>query len=80
MAVSFRGYVDTLKKNGELAVVSRATDLRDVTALVPQSDRALLFYYALHMPWENIWMSAPIYEAAAGRVLTRPACRRRRST
>ena len=19
-------------------------------------------YYALHMPWENIWMSAPIYE------------------
>jgi 2,5-furandicarboxylate decarboxylase 1 len=27
------------------------------------------FYYALHMPWENIWMSAPIYEAAAWRVL-----------
>jgi 2,5-furandicarboxylate decarboxylase 1 len=26
-------------------------------------------YYALHMPWENIWMSAPIYEAAALRVL-----------
>ena len=26
-------------------------------------------YYALHMPWENIWMSAPIYEAAAFRVL-----------
>lgn len=26
-------------------------------------------YYALHMPWENIWMSAPIYEAAAYRVL-----------
>ena len=26
-------------------------------------------YYALHMPWENIWMSAPIYEAAARRVL-----------
>ncbi len=27
------------------------------------------FFYALHMPWENIWMSAPIYEAAAWRVL-----------
>ncbi|MBI2087639.1 MAG: UbiD family decarboxylase [Deltaproteobacteria bacterium] len=27
-------------------------------------------YYALHMPWENIWMSAPIYEAAAWRVLS----------
>jgi 2,5-furandicarboxylate decarboxylase 1 len=26
-------------------------------------------YYALHMPWENVWMSAPIYEAAARRVL-----------
>ena len=26
-------------------------------------------YYALQMPWENIWMSAPIYEAAAKRVL-----------
>lgn len=26
-------------------------------------------YYALHMPWENIWMSAPIYEAAAWRAL-----------
>ncbi len=26
-------------------------------------------YYALHMPWENIWMSAPLYEAAAWRVL-----------
>ena len=28
-------------------------------------------YYALQMPWENIWMSAPIYEAAAWRVLAR---------
>src|SRR2546430_3222310 len=27
-------------------------------------------YYALHMPWENIWLSAPIYEAALRRVLT----------
>jgi len=26
-------------------------------------------YYALHMPWENIWMSAPLYAAAAWRVL-----------
>ena len=26
-------------------------------------------YYALHMPWKNIWMSAPIYEAAAWRLL-----------
>lgn len=26
-------------------------------------------FYALSMPWENIWMSAPIFEAAAWRVL-----------
>ena len=26
-------------------------------------------YYALHMPWENIWPSGPIYEAAIRRVL-----------
>ena len=25
-------------------------------------------YYALHMPWENIWPSGPIYEAAVRRV------------
>src|SRR5262249_25972934 len=43
MAASFRGYLDTLKKNQELTVISKATDLRDVAALVPQSDKALLF-------------------------------------
>ena len=26
-------------------------------------------YYALHMPWENIWPSGPIYEAAVRRTL-----------
>ena len=26
-------------------------------------------YYALHMPWENIWPSGPIYESAVRRVL-----------
>jgi 2,5-furandicarboxylate decarboxylase 1 len=43
MAANFRGYLDTLKKNDELTVISKATDLRDVAALVPQSDKALLF-------------------------------------
>ena len=27
-------------------------------------------YYALHMPWENIWPSGPIYEANVRRVLS----------
>src|SRR5918996_3850340 len=43
MAASFRSFLETLKKNGELNVISKATDLRDVAALVPQSDKALLF-------------------------------------
>jgi 2,5-furandicarboxylate decarboxylase 1 len=43
MAADFRGYLDTLKKNDELTVISKATDLRDVAALVPQSAKALLF-------------------------------------
>ena len=29
MAANFRGYLDTLKKNDELTVISNATDLRD---------------------------------------------------
>jgi UbiD family decarboxylase len=37
-----------------------------INAVMHQRDPV---YYALHMPWENIWMSAPIYEAAARRVL-----------
>jgi 2,5-furandicarboxylate decarboxylase 1 len=43
MTANFRDYIDTLKKNDELTVISKTTDLRDVAALVPQSDKALLF-------------------------------------
>ena len=43
MVANFRGYLDNLKKNDELTVISKTTDLRDVAALVPQSDKALLF-------------------------------------
>ena len=43
MDSSFRTYVDTLKKNDELTVISKSTDLRDIAALVPQSEKALLF-------------------------------------
>jgi 2,5-furandicarboxylate decarboxylase 1 len=43
MAANFRDYLDTLKKNDELTIISKPTDLRDVAALVPQSDKALLF-------------------------------------
>jgi 2,5-furandicarboxylate decarboxylase 1 len=43
MAVNFRAYLDALKKNDELIVISKSTDLRDIAALVPQSAKALLF-------------------------------------
>lgn len=43
MAANFRSYLDALKKNDELTVISKSTDLRDVAALVPQSNKALLF-------------------------------------
>jgi 2,5-furandicarboxylate decarboxylase 1 len=33
------------------------------------SRRRSALYYALHMPWENIWPSGPIYEAAVRRAL-----------
>lgn len=43
MSLDFRGYLDSLRKSDELTVISKATDLRDVAALVPQSEKALLF-------------------------------------
>src|ERR1043166_6984087 len=43
MASTFRNYLNELEKNNELSVISKATDLRNVAALVPQSEKALLF-------------------------------------
>ena len=43
MAASFRTYVDALKKNNELAVISKPVDLRNVAALAAQSEKGLLF-------------------------------------
>ena len=43
MAVSFRSYIDALKQNHELDVISKAVDLRNVAALAAQSERGLLF-------------------------------------
>jgi 2,5-furandicarboxylate decarboxylase 1 len=43
MTATFRSYLEILKQSGELAVISKPTDLRDIAALVPQSDKALLF-------------------------------------
>ena len=43
MKASFRDYIDTLRKNDELLEITKPVDLRDVAALVAQSEKALLF-------------------------------------
>jgi 2,5-furandicarboxylate decarboxylase 1 len=43
MTLDFRGYLDSLKESNELSVISKLVDLRDIAALVAQSDKALLF-------------------------------------
>ena len=43
MKASFRDYVSTLRKNDELLEISKPVDLRDIAALVAQSEKALLF-------------------------------------
>ena len=43
MKASFRDYIDTLRQNDELLEITKPVDLRDVAALVAQSEKALLF-------------------------------------
>ena len=43
MKASFRDYVNTLRKNDELLEIHKPVDLRNVAALVAQSEKALLF-------------------------------------
>ena len=43
MKASFRDYVNTLRKNDELLEIAKPVDLRNVAALVAQSEKALLF-------------------------------------
>ena len=43
MKASFRDYIEILRKNNELLEITKPVDLRDVAALVAQSEKALLF-------------------------------------
>ena len=43
MAVDFRSYLDALRSNHELLEIAKPTDPRDIAALVPQSQQAILF-------------------------------------
>src|SRR5215470_11047023 len=43
MKASFRDYINTLRKNDEVLEITKPVDLRNVAALVAQSEKALLF-------------------------------------
>ena len=43
MRASFRDYINILRKNNELLEIAKPVDLRNVAALVSQSEKALLF-------------------------------------
>lgn len=43
MSASFRGFLQTLREHNELIEISKPIDLRNIAALVPQSEKALLF-------------------------------------
>jgi len=43
MKASFRDYINILRKNDELLEIAKPVDLRNVAALVGQSEKALLF-------------------------------------
>jgi len=43
MGVSFRDYLQVLRENDELLEISKPIDLRNIAALVPKSDKALIF-------------------------------------
>ena len=43
MKTSFRDFLRTLAEESELRTIERATDLRDVSALIEQSRKALMF-------------------------------------
>ena len=43
MGVCFRDYLERLREQNELLEISRPVDLRNIAALVPQSEKALFF-------------------------------------
>ena len=43
MTATFRSYLEALKINHELLEITQSIDARDIAALVPQSERAILF-------------------------------------
>lgn len=54
---------------GEFTRLSGGLHMNPIVRIEATSHRRDAIFYALHMPWENIWLGAPANEAAAWRVL-----------
>jgi 2,5-furandicarboxylate decarboxylase 1 len=63
------GWVYPEGRFGEFSRLLGGLHMNPIVKVRAMTHRRDPLYYALHMPWENIWLSAPIYEAAARRVL-----------
>ena len=63
------GWVHPEGRFGEFSRLMGGIHLNPIVKITAITHRRNPLYYALHMPWENIWLSGPIYEAAARRVL-----------
>ena len=63
------GWIYKEGRFGEFTRLMGGIHMNPIVKIRAITHRRNPIYYALHMPWENIWISSPIYEAAARRVL-----------
>jgi 2,5-furandicarboxylate decarboxylase 1 len=63
------GHVHPEGQYGEFSRLMGGVHLNPLIRVKAITLRRDAIFYALQMPWENIWLGAPVYEAAAWRVL-----------
>ncbi len=63
------GHVHPEGQYGEFSRLMGGVHLNPIIRVKAVTMRRDAIFYALQMPWENIWLGAPVYEAAAWRVL-----------
>ena len=63
------GHVHPEGQYGEFSRLMGGVHLNPIIRVKVVTMRRDAIFYALQMPWENIWLGAPVYEAAAWRVL-----------
>ncbi|SRR5579884_2825836 len=63
------GHIHPEGQYGEFTRLMGEVHLNPIVRVHAITMRRDALFYALQMPWENIWLGAPVYEAAAWRVL-----------